>query len=92
MGVWRIKVDALAGSRFVISPLSETIASLALLLRNTAAHPGERAWLDTHTPAYRSRLRADPVTALLVRSALRRNRLADLGGGLGRPAPGAAAA
>lgn len=77
MGVWRVGADALAGSRFVISPLSETLASLVLLLRDTAAHPGERAWLDAHAPAYRSRLRADPVTALLLRSALRRTWVAD---------------
>lgn len=77
MGVWRVNADALAGSRFVISPLSETIASLVLLSANVAAHPGERAWLDVHAPAYRSRLRAEPVTTLLVRSVLGRNWIAD---------------
>lgn len=71
MGVWRVNADTLAESRFVISALSETVACLIMLERAAAAHPGERAWLDAHGPAYRSRLREDPVTALLVRSALR---------------------
>ncbi|MFF1273977.1 ArsR/SmtB family transcription factor [Streptomyces marokkonensis] len=70
MGWWRISADTLTGSRFVLSPLAETFASLRLLHAARAAHPGERAWLDAHLPAYRARLTADPVTALLVPSAL----------------------
>ncbi|REK89025.1 ArsR family transcriptional regulator [Streptomyces inhibens] len=70
MGWWEISADTLAGSRFVISPLAEAIAGLKTLQRGTAAHPGERAWLDTHLPAYRERLAGDPLTALLVRAAL----------------------
>jgi DNA-binding transcriptional ArsR family regulator len=70
MGLWRINADTLAGSRFVVSALNETIACLKALERATAAHPGERGWLDAHLPAYRERLSGDPVTALLVRAAL----------------------
>lgn len=33
-------------------------------------HPGERAWLDRHLPAYRQRLAAEPLDALLVRAAI----------------------
>lgn len=81
MGWWQIDADTLAGSRFVISPLAETIASLRALERGTAAHagahPGERAWLDAHLPAYRARQAADPVTALLVRAAFGRTWNAD---------------
>jgi DNA-binding transcriptional ArsR family regulator len=65
------------GSRFVISPLAEATASLIALERGTAAHPGERAWLDAHQAAYRKRLAGDPVTALLVRAALGRRWIAD---------------
>jgi hypothetical protein len=68
MGWWQINADTLAGSRFVLSPLAETLASLKLLHAGEAAHPGERAWLDRHLPGYRARLAADPVTALLVQS------------------------
>ncbi|CAL9474573.1 winged helix-turn-helix domain-containing protein [Streptomyces sp. enrichment culture] len=69
MGWWRISADTLAGSRFVLSPLAETAAALRLLHTARAAHPGERAWLGTHLPAYRALSAADPVTALLVPSA-----------------------
>jgi len=78
MGWWQVSADTLAESRFVISPLAEATASLIVLERGTAAHPGERAWLDAHHAAYRERLAGDPVTALLVRAALGRHWIADL--------------
>lgn len=77
MGWWQVNADTLAGSRFVVSPLAETTASLLTLARGTAADPGERAWLEAHLPAYRRRLAGDPVTALLVRAALGRTWIAD---------------
>ncbi|GAA0687663.1 winged helix-turn-helix domain-containing protein [Kitasatospora atroaurantiaca] len=77
MGWWQVNADTLAGSRFVISPLAEVTASLQTLDRGTAAHPGERAWLDVHRSAYRERLAGDPVTALLVRTGLGRGWNAD---------------
>ncbi|MFC8130434.1 ArsR/SmtB family transcription factor [Streptomyces sp. NPDC057302] len=70
MGWWQVNADTLAGSRFVVSPLAETTASLFSLERRTATHPGERAWLDAHLPAYRERLAADPGLGGLVRAAL----------------------
>ncbi|MFI6873265.1 ArsR/SmtB family transcription factor [Streptomyces sp. NPDC050400] len=69
MGVWQVDADTLAGSRFVVSSLVETTASLKKLAAPVAAHPGERRWLDAHLPAYRARLAAEPVTALLVDAA-----------------------
>lgn len=77
MGWWQVNADTLARSRFVISPLAETFACLKLLHAAVAAHPGERAWLDAHLPAYRRRLADDPVTALLVRAGLGREWIAD---------------
>ncbi|MCO5997235.1 transcriptional regulator [Actinoallomurus sp. WRP9H-5] len=77
MGWWRLSTDTLAESRFVVSALAETTACLLVLHKNAAAHPGERAWLDARLPAYRARLAGDPVTALLVRSALRPGWIAD---------------
>ncbi|MCG5213501.1 winged helix-turn-helix domain-containing protein [Streptosporangium sp. KLBMP 9127] len=72
MGWWQVNADTLARVRFVVSPLAEATASLKSLERATAAHPGERAWLDAHLPAYRKRLSDDPITALLIRAALGR--------------------
>lgn len=77
MGWWQINADTLAGSRFVLSPLAEATASLMTLVRGTAAHPGERAWLGAHRPAYQERLAGDPVTALLVRAASGRRWIPD---------------
>jgi len=77
MGWWQVNADTLAGSRFVISPLAEATASLIVLAKGTAAHPGEGPWLSAHLPAYRERLASDPVAALLVRAALGRHWIAD---------------
>ncbi|MFJ8661294.1 ArsR/SmtB family transcription factor [Streptomyces sp. NPDC093795] len=74
MGWWEVDADTLANSRFVVSPLCETTASLMALEKDAPAHPAERRWLEAHGPAYRERLAADPVTALLVRVALGRHR------------------
>ncbi|MFI6470022.1 transcriptional regulator [Streptomyces sp. NPDC050516] len=68
MGWWQVGADTLAGSRFVVSPLAETTATLFALLAPTARHPGERAWLDAQLPAFQALLAADPVTAQLVRA------------------------
>ncbi|MET7699176.1 winged helix-turn-helix domain-containing protein [Streptomyces sp. NPDC005485] len=77
MGWWQINADTLAGSRFVVSPLAETFAGLRLLHSGTASHPGERAWLDAHLPAYRRHLERDPVTAATIRAGLGRSWTAD---------------
>ncbi|WP_037779520.1 winged helix-turn-helix domain-containing protein [Kitasatospora purpeofusca] len=70
MGWWRVDADTLAGSRFVVSPLAETVAALKTLHGGAGAHPGERRWLAAALPRYRERLAADPVAAALVRTAL----------------------
>jgi DNA-binding transcriptional ArsR family regulator len=77
MGWWQVSADTLAGSRFVISPLAEATASLLTLHRGTAVHPGERAWLDSHRPAYQQMLADDPVTAQLAQAALGPRWIAD---------------
>ncbi|MFI6339123.1 ArsR family transcriptional regulator [Streptomyces sp. NPDC050535] len=77
MGWWQVNADTLAGSRFVLSPLAETFASLKMLHAAAASHPGEQAWLSAHLPAYKRHLAADPVTALLIRSGLGRDWIAD---------------
>lgn len=70
MGWWQIGTDSLAGSRFVLSPLAETIASLKTLHAAVGGHPGEHAWLASYLPAYRQYLAGRPLDALLVRAAL----------------------
>ncbi|MEV6979016.1 winged helix-turn-helix domain-containing protein [Kitasatospora sp. NPDC093806] len=70
MSWWRVDADTLAGSRFALSPLAETVAALKTLHRGGGAHAGEHRWLDAHLPRYRERLADNPVTAALVRAAL----------------------
>ncbi|MGP3910831.1 hypothetical protein [Nonomuraea sp. 10N515B] len=72
-----IVCTAEAANNGVNSPLAETTAGLLTLAKGVAAHPGERAWLDAHLPAYQRRLSADPVSALLVRAALGHRWIAD---------------
>ncbi|MDX3118602.1 winged helix-turn-helix domain-containing protein [Streptomyces scabiei] len=72
MGWWQLNADTLARSRFVLSPLAETFASLRLLHAGAGTHPGEHDWLRAHLPGHRAALAADPVTALLVRAGLGR--------------------
>jgi DNA-binding transcriptional ArsR family regulator len=77
MGWWQLNADTLARSRFVVSPLAETFASLKQLHAGAGAHPGEQEWLRAHLPGYRALLAADPVTARLVRAGLGREWIAD---------------
>lgn len=69
MGWWKVSTDALAGSRFVISPLAETTASLLALERGAAAHPGERQWLSTHRAAYLRYAKDHPAIPAIMRAA-----------------------
>ncbi|WP_329218236.1 winged helix-turn-helix domain-containing protein [Streptomyces sp. NBC_01485] len=77
MGWWQVNADTLARSRFVLSPLAETFASLKLLHAGAGTHPGERDWLHARLPGYRAVLAADPVTAPLVRAGIGRDWIAD---------------
>jgi len=72
MGWWQVSADTLARSRFVISPLAEATASLLALERGTAAHPGERRWLDAHQAAYRGYVDDHPDVPWLIRLSLAR--------------------
>src|SRR3984885_3463745 len=72
MGWWQVNADTLARSRFVISPLAETTASLLALERGAAAHPGERRWLDAHRGAYHGYVKEHPDVPWLIRLSLAR--------------------
>jgi hypothetical protein len=61
MGWWQVNADTLAGSRFVLSPLAETTASLMVLAKGVPGHLGERTWLETHRAPYRERRASDPI-------------------------------
>jgi hypothetical protein len=47
MGVWLVTADVLAASRFVTSPLMETVNALGVLAARNP-QPWERDWLARH--------------------------------------------
>jgi DNA-binding transcriptional ArsR family regulator len=71
VGSWQIGIDTLARSRFVISPLAETSASLVALESGAAAHPGEHQWLAGHRRAYLRYADDHPAIPALMRAATR---------------------
>ena len=76
MGEWRIAADVLARSRFVVSPLQETVATVISLDRGGTV-PGLRRWAAAERPAFKARLAADPFAARLVETAFRPTWIAD---------------
>jgi DNA-binding transcriptional ArsR family regulator len=67
MAVWLVGADVLAASRFVTSPLIETVNALSVLAARNP-QPWEREWLARHSPAFRDRITADPFSAALARN------------------------
>jgi DNA-binding transcriptional ArsR family regulator len=67
MGVWLVSADVLAASRFLTSPLAETVNALGVL---ASANPQlwERDWLARHHQAFWDRITADPFSAALAKS------------------------
>jgi Helix-turn-helix domain len=67
MGTWLVPADLLARSRFVVSPLHETVAALTLLSRpDLPGMPWQRAFQVTHREAYDELLAADPMLHALA--------------------------
>src|ERR1700691_318302 len=67
MGVWLVSADVLAASRFVTSPLIETVNALGVLASRNP-QPWERDWLERHGQAFRDRIKTDPFSAALAHS------------------------
>ncbi|MET7394827.1 winged helix-turn-helix domain-containing protein [Dactylosporangium sp. NPDC005572] len=77
MGLWRISADVLAGSRFVVSPLAETVASLAAFGGQHATSAAQREWLRAHGPTLRARWGDDPFALPFLHAAIRPGWIAD---------------
>ncbi|MFF8784319.1 ArsR/SmtB family transcription factor [Streptomyces sp. NPDC015125] len=77
MGLWLLDTDTLARSRFVISPVAETFATLIDLEEAVASHPAQQLWLEAHVRAYREQVSRDPVAAAVIRVGYRHNWIAD---------------
>jgi DNA-binding transcriptional ArsR family regulator len=69
MGVWLVSADVLAASRFVTSPLIETVNALGVLVARNP-QPWERDWLARHSQAFLDRIKTDPFSAALAGNKL----------------------
>jgi DNA-binding transcriptional ArsR family regulator len=66
VGTWVVPADLLAGSRFVISPLTETVAALILLTTSEPLGvPWQRAFRALHHEAYLEMLTADETRSVI---------------------------
>lgn len=70
MGYWKINTEALARSRFVVSPLAETIAAV-LTLWSPRKHPGLESWQRAHQRPFREYVESDPFAHAFLDAAFR---------------------
>ncbi|GAB3846454.1 transcriptional regulator [Dactylosporangium cerinum] len=77
MGFWQIGTDVLARSRFVVSPLAETVACLSALGGQHATSPPQREWLAAHRATFDARYAGDPFVRPFLRNAIRPGWIAD---------------
>jgi DNA-binding transcriptional ArsR family regulator len=69
MGSWRVSADLLASSRFVLSPMAETVAALTVL--EMPLGPWQQAFHAANRAAFDEMLARHPVRQALVRRAWR---------------------
>lgn len=76
MGVWLVGADVLARSRFRVSALAETVATL-LVLRGRPNRPGQLTDAAGLRARFRARVAADPVAGPFLRGAFVPTWIAD---------------
>ena len=75
MGTWLVPADLLARSRFLVSPLNETVAALTVLSApSSPGVPWQRSFRAAHREAYAEMLADDPVRAALAGNLWRPRR------------------
>ena len=77
MGWWRIDADVLAGSRFVVSPLAETVGGLVAFGGQHRISAVQREWLAEHVAACEARWGRDRFVKPFLRDAIRPGWIAD---------------
>jgi DNA-binding transcriptional ArsR family regulator len=77
VGIWLVDADVLAGSRFRVSALAETVAVLLVLAGRRPHRPGQLADPARSRAAFQARLATDPVGRAFLDGALRPGWLAD---------------
>lgn len=77
MGIWLVDADVLAGSRFRISALAETVAALGVLAGWRPHRLGQLTRPAQQRAAFRARMADDPVGRAFLKGALLPAWLAD---------------
>lgn len=75
MTVWQVPADLLARSRFVISPLTDTVAALRAL--HYPRRPWQHDWRRPHLAAFQAMVDARPVVRELMAASFRPRYTAD---------------
>ncbi len=70
MGIWLVDADVLAGSRFRLSPLAETVAVLGVLAGLRPHRPGQLVRPAQQRAAFQARMADDAVGRAFVKGAL----------------------
>jgi DNA-binding transcriptional ArsR family regulator len=70
VGIWLVDADVLAGSRFRLSALAETVATLGVLAERRPHRPGQLTRPAQLRAAFRARMADDPVGRAFVKGAL----------------------
>src|SRR4051812_37009219 len=78
MGIWLIDADVLAGSRFRISALAETVATLGVLAGSRPHSPGQLTRPAQQRAAFQTRMADDPVGRAFLKAALLPTWLTDI--------------
>jgi DNA-binding transcriptional ArsR family regulator len=78
VGIWLIDADVLADSRFRISALAETVATLGVLAGLRPHRPGQLARPAEQRAAFRARMADDPVGRAFLKAALLPTWLSDI--------------
>ncbi|PMR63059.1 transcriptional regulator [Verrucosispora sp. ts21] len=75
MSIWRVPVDLLARSRFVVSPMTDTVAALRAL--HSPRRPWQHAWRRPHLGAYQQMVARRPAVRALLAAAFQPRWTAD---------------
>jgi DNA-binding transcriptional ArsR family regulator len=70
VGIWLVDADVLAGSRFRISALAETVAILGVLAGSRPHRPGQLTRPAQQRAAFQARMADDPVGRAFLKAAL----------------------
>jgi hypothetical protein len=78
VGIWLVDADVLAGSRFRVSALAETVAVMGVLAGSWPHRPGHLARPAKQRSAFQAAMADDPVGRAFLKAAIRPGLLTDI--------------